>query len=427
LTIIARLAAKLDSVVSERHFGRMILRFIGVASVMTTLVACATPPPLILVSLDGFRHDYCALHPAETPVLRQLQQEGVTARALIPVFPSNTFPNHYSLVTGRYPVNHGILNNDFFDTESGAYFHSSVSTVMRHPRWWGGEPIWITAMKQQRPAAASFWVGSEAEIQGKHPTYWRLFDLQLTFEKRLEEVIGWLKLPENQRPAFVAIYLEETNSTAHNFGPDSPALVAAVKLQDQRIGMLRDRLAQEGISANLVVVSDHGMTAVDAQQVVFLDDYLDLSTVQVDFQGSVAGFRPLQGTAEALLEQLRRLPHASAYRREELPARFHMDAGPRVPPVWVLPAEGWSVMTRAGMAKYRGRVAGASYLRGDHGYDPALPSMHGIFIASGPSFQRGKLIPPVENIHVYNLLCAALGLTPAQNDGDDRLVKAALR
>lgn len=405
----------------------MLLRCALLVLAVTAATLSAAPPPLILISLDAFRHDYCDLHPAETPNLRALKDAGVSAGGLIPVFPSNTFPNHYAIVTGLYPGHHGIINNDFFDAESGRFFHSNISALVRDPRWWGGEPVWVTAIKQNRAAAASFWVGSEAKIHGLQPTYWRVFDLKVTFEERLEELIGWLKLPADRRPVFVSFYMEETNTAGHNYGPDSPELVAAIKLLDSRVGRLAERLKQEGIAANLIVVSDHGMTKVAAERVQVLEDYVDLDSAQVDFQGSVAGLRPLQGSVEALVEKLTRLPHAKVYRAEGLPARLHVIPGPRVPPVWVLPEEGWHVVTRAGFAKYKERSPDGSYLRGDHGFDPSLPTMQGTFIACGPSFKSGVVLPAVENIHLYNLLCAAVGLTPAPNDGDDRLVKAVLR
>ncbi len=395
--------------------------FFGVSS------AFAAAPPLILISLDAFRHDYCALHPAETPALRALKQAGVTAEGLIPVFPSNTFPNHYTIVTGLYPAHHGMINNDFFDAENSSFFHSNLSVFVHDPRWWRGEPIWVTAIRQGRKSAASFWAGSEAEINGVRPTYWRNFDYGVPFDTRLEELIGWLKRPEGERPAFVAFYLEETNTAGHQYGPDSPELLTAVKLLDGRVGAIVGRLKAEGLEANIIVVSDHGMTPVSAKQVSLLEDYLDPDGVQVDFQGSVAGLRPLKGTVESMMEALKKLPHADIYRAENLPARFHVQPGPRVPPVWVVPNEGWQVVNRAGFEKTRLRSPDKSYLRGDHGYDPALPTMHGIFIAAGPSFRQGVELPEFENVHIYNLLCAALGLKPAPNDGDDRLVKAVLR
>ena len=387
----------------------------------------AEPPPLVLISLDGFRWDYGALHPAETPHLRRLMSEGVTARSLIPVFPSNTFPNHISIVTGLYPAHHGIINNTFFDSALGSIFRYNQSASARDSRWWGGEPIWITAVKQGRASACSFWPGSEAEIGGLRPTYWKPYDYAGTsFEQRLDELVTWLRLPAAQRPAVVTFYLEETNGAGHRHGPDSPQLIAAITLLDARVGALSDRLRTEGIAPNLVIVSDHGMTSCDAERVLILDDYLDLATVQIDFDETCAGLRPLAGNdVAAMMRALAKIPpqQAKAYRSNELPERFRVDAThPRVPPVWIVPAEGWHVVRRSLYHK-----ALTHFLRGQHGYDPGFASMGGIFIAHGPAFKAGVVVEPVENIHIYNLLCAALALKPAPNDGDDRLVKSVLR
>lgn len=395
-------------------------------AVTTASHAADAPAPLLLISMDGFRWDYCALYPGATPNLRRLAREGVMARALIPVFPSNTFPNHYSIVTGLYPSHHGIINNDCYDPGLGALFHYKNPMSVHDPRWWGGEPIWVTAVKQGQKSASSYWVGSEAEIKGVRPTFWRPYDYyDVPFGQRLDELSRWLHLPPAERPAVIAFYLEETNTAGHKFGPSSPELAAAVKLLDARVGAITARLATEGIAANFVVVSDHGMTPCSADRVLLLDDYIDLTKVQVEFEETCVGLRPLEGTdVPALMNALAKLPpQAKAYRAGDLPARFHVDpANPRVPPVWIVPAEGWEVMHRTLFNTMR-----AAFLKGQHGYDPAFASMRGIFIAQGPAFKSGVLIDPVENIHIYNLLCATLHLTPAPNDGDDRLVKAALR
>lgn len=399
-----------------------------VATLVALFAGCAgpgnrpPPPPLILISLDAFRWDYCALHPDETPNLRQLAREGVSARGLIPVYPSNTFPNHYSIVTGLYPSHHGIVNNEFFDPDLGEYFHYNRAASVHDPRWWGGEPIWVTAIKQGRKAADSFWVGSEAEIAGVRPTFWKTYDATLTFDQRLAELIGWLHLPADQRPAVVTFYLEEANSIGHKFGPGSPELTAVLKVLDARIGTLVERLRADRLDANLVVVSDHGMTPISTERVILLDDYLKPAEVQLDFEGPVAGLRPLTGDPSTLLRALAPLPHAKAYRVEDLPARFHVTANPRNPSVWIVPDEGWEIYFRSRFEAYR-----KTFNHGDHGYDPAFATMRGIFIANGPSFRSGVLLPETENIHIYNLLCAALRLKPAPNDGDDRLVKAVLR
>jgi len=376
-------------------------------------------PPLLLVSLDAFRWDYCARYPAETVHLRQLMGAGASARALIPVYPSNTFPNHYSIVTGLYPSHHGVINNHFFDPTRGEFFHYNQAGA-KAGYWWGGEPIWVTAIKQGRKAATSFWVGSEAEIAGVRPTFWRTYDYSLPFEKRVEELISWLQLPVDQRPSVITFYLEETNSVGHKFGPDSPELAAAVKLVDSRLGTIMDRLRQEGITANLIVVSDHGMTPISPQRVVLLDDYLDLSTVQVDFEETTVGLRPLPGIdPSTVIASLSRMPHAKAWRVEDLPRRFHVTSNPRNPPIWVVPEEGWEIVRRAQFERYADK-----FNKGDHGFDPAFKSMHGVLIAQGPDFKNdGTVVDAVENIHIYNLMCALLHLTPALNDGDERLIR----
>lgn len=383
--------------------------------------------PVLLISLDGFRWDYLDRHPERTPHLRALRREGVSARGLIPVFPTNTFPNHYTLVTGRYPARHGMVNNEFFDPTDGRFFRYIHPPSNRDPRWWGAEPIWITAVRQGVPAATALWVGSEAEIGGRRATYWKPFDYRIPFAQRVDEVVGWLSRPEGERPAFVAFYLEETNGAGHRFGPDSPELAAAVALLDGHVGTLLARVRALGREPEAVVVSDHGMTATQLDRTVALDDHVDLATVHVDSDGSVVTLRPREGAdGAAILEQLRRVPHAQAYPAEELPARFQLRDNPRIAPLWLLPEPGWHVATRANLASLRKRYVEKGFLAGDHGYDPDHPEMRGIFIAHGPSFRRGVTVPETESIHVYALLCALLGVKPAVHDGDDRLVQAAL-
>jgi predicted AlkP superfamily pyrophosphatase or phosphodiesterase len=187
------------------------------------------------------------------------------------------------------------------------------------------------------------------------------------------------------------------------------------------------RVRALGHEPEVVIVSDHGMTATHLDRALALEDYVDLSTVHVDSDGSVVTLRPREGAdTAAILRQLQRVPHARAYRAEELPSRFNLRDNPRIAPLWVLPEPGWHVATRANLAGLRKKYVEKGFLGGDHGYDPQHPEMHGIFIAGGPSFRRGVTLPATENIHVYALLCALLGVTPAQNDGDDRLVQAAL-
>jgi predicted AlkP superfamily pyrophosphatase or phosphodiesterase len=320
-----------------------------------------------------------------------------------------------------------MVNNEFFDAALGRFFRYSQEGSVRDSRWWTGEPIWATAIKQGKLAATSFWVGSEAEIGGLRPTYWRPFDPQLLFEPRLLELIGWLKKPVESRPSFIAVYLEETNGAGHRFGPKSPELAAAIRLVDERLGELLRQCSELGFTPNVIVVSDHGMTDVDPARVSVFEDYIDVNAVQIEWEGSVAGLRPTDGDVDSLLQQVSRIPHVKAYKRAELPARLHVSENPRIPPIWLLPDEGAQIVRRTTLSRFRNRFPQHGYLPGDHGYDPAFRSMHGLFVAHGPAFRRGITLPSVENIHVYNLLCAVLGVTPARNSGDDRLVRAVLR
>lgn len=403
---------------------RRLLIFLALTAVT---FARAAEPTLVLISLDGFRWDYCEKYPDAAPTLRQLKREGVSSRGLIPAFPTNTFPNHYTLVTGLLPAKHGIVNNEFFEPSSGLIFRYNRPESAQAPHWWGGEPIWVTAIKQGRKASTSFWVGSEAEIKGVRPTHWKKYDGSLRAQDRIAEMIGWLDVPDAERPAIAAFYLDETNEAGHRAGPDDPDVAKAVANCDRVVASIMAGLRAKAIEANLVIVSDHGMTATHQDRVVILDDYIDRQKLQIDADGSVVALRPLDGDIEALMRQVQKIPHAKAYRANDLPAHFRLTGNPRIAPVWILPEKGWHVETRASFERLSKRYAPRAYLGGDHGYDPRLRDMHGFFLAHGPAFRRGVELEAVENIHVYNLLCAVLRLKPAPNDGDDRLAKQAMK
>jgi predicted AlkP superfamily pyrophosphatase or phosphodiesterase len=343
---------------------------------------------------------------------------------MISCFPTLTFPNHYSIATGLRPEHHGIVNNRFFDPALQASFAYKSHECGVDGRWWGGEPIWITAVKQGRRSGCLFWPGSEAEIAGARPTYYRTFDDSLTSAQRVDGLLGWLKLPADQRPSFCTLYLDAVDHAGHDFGPDAPETAAAVREVDAALDRLCVGLEARGLraAANLVIVSDHGMTAVAPARTVFLEELIDLATVQVDFLGTQAGLRPVKGTPEDLAARLRRVLPAPlhVYLRSEVPERFHYRDSARIPPVLVFADEGWEITVRSVYERRK------SVERGDHGFDNLLPSMGATFIANGPAFRRGVVLPPFENVEVYNLLCAVLGLRPAPNDGDDRLVRAAL-
>jgi len=406
----------------------------GLLAVLLGLTSCTTPrtPPqsaelLILVSIDGFRWDYLKKYHA--PVLSRLTRAGVHAARLTPSFPTKTFPNHYTLVTGLYPAHHGIVGNWFYDPAYGETFGLSKPASNSEERWWdGGEPVWITAQKQGVRSACFFWPGSETAHDGVRPAFFKLFDKKLRAADRVDGLLGWLALPPAQRPRFATLYFDVVDDMGHRHGPDAPETGAAIKEADEALARLLAGLDRLGLRerTDLVVVSDHGMSEQSPDQVVFLDDLTKISAVQVDSTGPVGGVRPKPGTVSAaeLAASIRAKapPQLQVWLRDETPERFHFRGNPRIPDVVMLADEHWNFETRTGWPN-RART----YNKGNHGWDPATPNMGALFIAHGPSFQRGVEIPDVENIQVYNLLCAALGIEPAPNDGDRRLERAALR
>lgn len=392
------------------------------------LVSCVQQPrptpagPLILISIDGFRWDY--LQTYDTPVLRQLAASGVHARRLNPSFPSKTFPNHYTLVTGLRPGRHGIVANRFYDPGQGETF----TMARTETTWWtGGEPVWITAEKQGVRSACYFWPGSEAEIQGRRPSLFRPFAKKLTANDRVDGLLQWLALPAGERPRLFTLYFDHVDTAGHTYGPAAPETAAAVREADAAVGRLLAGLEKLGLrdSANLVLVSDHGMSETDPDRVVFLDDLMNLALVSVETTGPYAGVRPKPGVdPAALVDSIRTKapPQIQVYRREEMPERFHYNQGDRIPPILLLADDHWSIEQKTGWPALR-----SIYQKGNHGWDPASANMGALFIACGSSFRPGVALDEVDNVDVYDLLCAVLGLRPSPNDGSPDLARRILR
>jgi predicted AlkP superfamily pyrophosphatase or phosphodiesterase len=367
-------------------------------------------PILILMSFDGWRWDYIDRHPA--PNLKALATRGVRATALIPSFPALTFPNHYTIVTGLYPEHHGIVANNMRDASMPERFTQSSETA-KDGRWWGGEPIWVTAIRQGRRAAAMFWPGTEAAIRGVRPTYWMPYDKKFETRDRVAQALTWLALPEAERPSFVSLYFEEVDTAGHDFGPASPELATAVSHLDGAVGSLVEGVRRLGLDerTSFVIVSDHGMTPTSYDRVIYLDAMLDVSTIEILEYGSTLMINPRDGDVDALYRRLKgRHPKLSIYKRENMPPRLHFRDNPRIPAIVGVPDDGWSVTTGQ-------RLATEELHAGAHGYEPATPNMGALFVAAGPALRKGLVVSPFENIHIYELLCRLLQITPAKNDG----------
>ena len=294
--------------------------FLG-ALLVCALTACGgaqrLPPEraiLILISVDGFRADY--LDRFRPPALSKLALEGVHADGLIPQFPSKTFPNHYTLVTGLTLAHHGIISNNIRDAAIPGEFSLSNREVQSDPRWWGGEPIWNTAERQGRKTAAMFWPGSEVMIGGRRGTYWMPFDNDMPHADRVNHILDWLRLPESERPSFLTLYFADVDSAGHRSGPDSAEVKDAVMLVDKSIGDLVAGVQQIGLSdrVNYVVVSDHGMAALSPDRTIVLDDYIDVATAEVVDWSPVLALTPKDGSVRCMTSRtsIRRWPFGAA-------------------------------------------------------------------------------------------------------------------
>ena len=363
--------------------------------------------PLIVVGFDGFARKY--LDQDSAPTFHAVARAGVTAEAMIPSFPTVTFPNFYTLATGLYPDHSGIVNNTFYDPAFHAMFHFT-SPVAKEGRWWGGDPIWNTAAAAGERSGTMFWVGSEAPVAGKHPTYWMNFDASVPFDARVRQVLAWLDLPDSARPALIMAYFQEPDHTGHDFGPDAPETAAAVLRVDSALALLVQGLEARGLydKVNLLLVADHGMSATSPDRVVYLDDAVDSASVRLINGGPLLMIEPNDGDAAALVAKLRKLPHLTVWQRDSIPPRLHYGSNPRVTSVVGVMDDGWLIVWRHGRPVRAG---------GTHGYDNAYPSMRALFIAHGPSFKPGTTIPAFPNVDLYPLMAKLLGIAPAPNDG----------
>ena len=407
----------------------MRVLLVGLAIALAACRPAAVTAPqaiLILISVDGFRWDY--LDRYEPRHIRRLASNGVRAEGLIPQFPSKTFPNHYTIVTGLRLANHGVISNNMRDAAIPGEFSLSNRQVQADPRWWGGEPIWNTAEKQGRVAAAMFWPGSETVVGGRQATYWTPFDDDMPHRTRVDRVLSWLKLPEGKRPSFLTLYYSDVDTSGHDAGPDSDEVRAAVAAVDRSIGELVRGVHEIGLDdrVNYVLVSDHGMAQLSRDRMIVLDDFIDVTQADIVDWAPVLGVSPRDGNAELLYAALKdKHPHMAVYRRDEIPPEYGLGWHPRLPAVIGIADEGWYITSRREVARWGQPERNAP--GGTHGYDARVKSMQGLFVASGPRFRSGLVVKPFENIHIYELMCAVLEVTPAKNDGDPAATRDMLR
>ena len=388
---------------------------VALLALLLLVQGCATthaPGPattVVLVSIDGLPASVPGS--GRMPALDGIAREGVQAAWLQPSYPTLTFPNHYTLATGLRPDRHGIVHNNIRDATLGRFVSKEKSA--RDGKWWGGEPIWATLQRQGGIAATMFWPGSEAEIAGHRPHYWKYFDGSLPVQARVDQVLAWLDLPPAQRPRLLTLYLEQYDVASHAAGMHSPQAMRALAVIDAGLARLRDGLRARGLddSVDLIVLSDHGMADVPAANLVFLDDLLPADAMQVESVGQMAWLTATPGR-EAEVERVlvRRHDHFQCWRKAQAPAQWHFGRNPRIPPIICQADDGWRVWLH--------RYPVATVLKGEHGFAPEDAGMRAMFTAVGPSFRAGVRLPAFDNVDVYPLLARLLRITPAANDGD---------
>jgi predicted AlkP superfamily pyrophosphatase or phosphodiesterase len=384
---------------------------------------CINKTTVLLISFDGFRWDYMDKTP--TPNLHRITAGGVRAEYTIPSFPSKTFPNHYSIVTGLHPEHHGIVANTMYDPQYKAMFRADDTKEVQNPRWWGGEPIWCTAEKQGQHAAVLFWPGSEVALGGVRPSFWRKYDISLSHALRVKQVADWLQMPDSTRPTLMCMYFHDADHAGHKHGPDSPEVLAAIVRLDSTVGNILRVLERCDSARNihLIITSDHGMTPISTERLIFINDYLSPNDADIDDLSPVTAIRPRKGRMDAVYKKLLHAhPNMTVYRKKDIPERFHYQHNRRIPPIICIADDGWTI-TRRSWINNLAKIAQG----GNHGFDNQLPNMRSFFVAQGNQLKQGFVAPPFANTNIYELLAHILRLKPAPNDGSLEAVRGMLR
>ncbi|XP_067116064.1 bis(5'-adenosyl)-triphosphatase enpp4 [Osmerus mordax] len=371
-----------------------------------TDVNSTTPPPVLLVSFDGFRADY--LKRFSLPNLEKLYSQGVLVEQLTNVFTTKTFPNHYSLVTGLYAESHGILASSMYDPATHKKFSPSQDS---DPFWWNqAEPIWLHALDYGLSTAAMMWPGCDVHIRNRTATHFQNYTSTMTFQQRLGLVVKWLLGDEKEKGvSFAALYWEEPDGTGHKYGPDNTTAMAhALKQVDENVGLLMSELNSTGLwgRINLIVTSDHGMAQCSPERIIRLNSCLHPDNYTLVDLTPVAALIPTADTGVVFSLLKKCHPHMTAYRKEAIPDKLHYRNNKHIQPIILVADEGWTIVQQGELPRL-----------GDHGYDNTLPSMHPFLAAVGPGFRSGYSLPMLQSVDVYPLVCHLLSIPPGPNNG----------
>ena len=379
-------------------------------------------PYVILISADGFRYDYAEKYMADN--LLTLSREGVRAASMIPTYPTLTFPNHYSLVTGMYPSHHGLVSNYFYDPGRNASYSMRNANTVKDGSWYGGMPFWVLAEQQQMLTASFYWVGSEADIKGILPTYHYSYNEVIPIERRIQIVLDWLQLPPDRRPHLITFYFPEVDHSGHSYGPDSPKTGEAVRWVDSSIKKLTDAVKTTGLPVNFIFVSDHGMTNIDVENTLPMPSAVDTSKFIIP-RGSELVVLYAKNKKDILptYQKLKKQENGfKVYFKSEMSKQLHYgdkdDLMNRMGDILLIPD--WPKVFHFSTRKPN---------PGAHGYDPYLvKDMQATFFAWGPAFKKGMRIGSFENVHVFPVVAKILDLKYTHKiDGTEELSEKILK
>ncbi len=377
---------------------------------------------VVILSMDGFRWDYTL--DAHTPTLDSLRRVGSYSQ-IMPVFPSNTFPNHYSMATGLHPNNHGVTNNNFYDFELDRKLSVFEAKDCKLEGFWGGEPIWNTVERQGGIANIFMWPGSEYPIQGRQATVWTKYDHHMDYFDKARQVTEALSQSDGLRPNLVMWYMPEPDSVGHHEGPNSPECITKVEYIDSVLAyffaQMRELPHFEQI--NFIVTSDHGMTQLDESRYINLYKTLDPDRVKLHLSGAPFCFEVDEDYLDEAVEKLNAVDHLTAYRADSMPERYHYGTHPtRCTNIVIIPEMGWKL-------DYSKKDATGKRLPhgGSHGYDPFESDMQMVFFGAGPDFKRGYNHTSFQNLNMYLIMCHLLDIEPAACDSDFSAVEGLFR
>ncbi|NQX81096.1 MAG: alkaline phosphatase family protein [Flavobacteriaceae bacterium] len=380
--------------------------------------------PVLLISFDGFRHDYISKY--ETPNFDKFIIKGTSAEKMIPSFPSKTFPNHYTIVTGMYPGNHQLVDNTFYDPTREIVYTIGNRSLVQDAYYYGGTPLWQLLQEDGRKTASYFWVGSEAPIRGAFPTYYKMYSGSVANEERVNQVVDWFNMDIENRPCFVSLYFSFIDDAGHRYGPNSEEIKTAVEKADTLMGYIMDKLNTDvSQPINTIVVSDHGMIEMNnkVESHIITDDLLaNLNQSDFKFISNTTHARLTiydKADIDAIYQEilLYKDDRFEIYKTTELPEIYHYTNSDRVGDIVMIAKAPSFFSTREKMEYNQTR---ADSIWGTHGFDPyATEDMGAIFYANGPNVKEGLEINSFNNVHVYPFIAKILKIsTPNNIDGD---------